>query len=302
MDSIKRAVVTGAGGFIGQPLIRKLLSLDIETIAIDCQAPIAGLPVESYDVDIREVGALERFLTKETVLFHLAAEANVPKSVKNPRGDFEVNLAGFFEVLESARKSDCRVIFPSTGSVFDSDNTLPIDEKAFVRPSSPYGASKAAGEAYCAAYYRSYGLDVRIARLFSVYGEGMRRFAIHDLTRKMEQNSDEISILGDGSQIRDYLYIDDVIDGLLLIADRGVPGESYNLASGESTTILDLARAIAAQVGCPDITLKPTGVMQEGEVPMWYADITKIKKIGFEPKISLSKGLQQTIRWLKANL
>ena len=150
----------------------------------------------------------------------------------NPRRDFENTFRGVFEVLEAARQANCRVIFPSTASIFDASNSLPLQERAFPRPTSPYAAGKLGGEAYCHAYHRSFGLDVRIARLFSVYGAGMYRFAIHDIIRKIQANPKEIQILGDGNQIRDYLYVDDAVRGLEMIATEAEPGEEYNLASG----------------------------------------------------------------------
>lgn len=297
---IKEAVVTGAAGFIGQALVKHLVNEGTRVIAVDrFNADLQGC--EFRQLDITQRNALDDLLNKQTVLFHLAANASVAGSVVDPRNDFQDNIYSLLEVFESARKKGCKVIFPSTASIYDSSNNLPLQERAYVKPTSPYAAAKVAGEAYCAAYNRSFGLDVKIARMFSVYGYGMNRFAIHDLIRKIQNNKHHIELLGDGNQIRDYLYIDDVVRGLVIIATNGVPGEDYNLASGEDIKLSSLARKIAQLMGYPDIEIQPTGKSFPGDVPKWYADISKIRKIGFEPKVSLEEGLKKTIDWLFQN-
>lgn len=292
-----KAIVTGAAGFIGQALVAKLMTMDIDVTSIDVN-PVAQQKGKLLILDITRPKVLDDLLANNTVIFHLAARASVPGSVKDPEDDFTNTLYGLFQVLESARKYNCQVIFPSTASIFDVNNKLPVSEKAYVKPSSPYGAAKVAGESYCYAYHRSYGLDVRVARMFSVYGIGMYRFAIHDMVRKIQQNNKELIILGDGQQIRDYLYIDDVVNGLIRISSYGKSGEDYNLASGEQIKIIDLAKKIALLMKVPEIKIIPTGESFKGDVPKWYADITKIKKIGFNPTISLDEGLTKTINWL----
>jgi nucleoside-diphosphate-sugar epimerase len=177
-------------------------------------------------------------------------------------------------------------------------NALPLCETAYARPTSPYAAGKAAGEAYCAAYHRSYNIDVRVARMFSVYGVGMSRFVIHDLIHNIQRDSRRIEIRGDGEQIRDYLYIDDAVRGLVHIAEHGEAGQDYNLASGIPVRLLNLARKIATLMGHPDIEIVPTGEPSPGDVPKWYADISKIRRIGFAPQVGFDEGLLRTIRYL----
>ena len=298
---IPKAIVTGACGFIGRALIKYLVENGVNVIAVD-QEPISDVQCESLIIDITRPGALDKLLDNKTVLFHLAARADVALSVSNPIEDFKTNMCGLFEVLESVRKNQCQLIFPSTASVYDTNNLLPLPENAYVKPSSPYAAAKAAGEAYCAAYHRSFGLNIKIARMFSVYGPGMFRFAIHDLVRKINRNNHELIVLGDGNQIRDYLYIDDVVCGLVLIAEAGQPGEDYNLASGVPIKLYNLAKNIANFMGYPDIKICPTGKSFPGDVPRWYADISKIRKIGFTQKIFLNEGLKNTINWLMDRL
>ena len=298
---MNKAIVTGASGFIGKALTKYLVTCGYKTTAVDLLPfPFPDL-CDAYIIDVAEPCALGGLLDRDTIVFHLAARASVPLSVKNPADDFHNTLYGLFEILESCRKSGSRVIFPSTASIFDSSNILPVSEKSFVKPSSPYAAAKVAGEAYCSAYFRCYNMDVRVARMFSVYGIGMNRFAIHDIIRKIRKNQNELEILGDGNQMRDYLYIDDVVRGLVCIATNGIPGEDYNLASGIPVNILNLAGKIAELMNVPGIKIKASGKSFPGDVPRWYANISKISSIGFTPSIPLDLGLKRTITWLEEN-
>ena len=299
-EKIKKVIVTGSSGFIGNALVENFHNKGIAIHAID-QIPCKRKHNKSMIYDIKKPNILEKFLTEDTVIFHMAASANVANSVSDPVNDFENTLYGLFQVLESARKYNCKVIFPSTASIFDITNKLPVSEKSYIKPSSPYGAAKVSGEAYCFVYKRCYDIDVRIARMFSVYGVGMRRFAIHDIVRNIQKNNKKLEILGDGKQIRDYLYIDDAVEGLQVIAENGVAGEDYNLASGEQIRLLDLAKMIADEMGFPGIQIDVTGDSFPGDVSKWYGDTKKISEIGFRQKTTLRSGLSKTIRWLVNN-
>jgi UDP-glucose 4-epimerase len=296
-EARRRAVVTGGSGFIGSALTRYLGAEGWDVVTVDRRTSVDGQPPTRL-ADVAQEGALAGLLDVGTTIFHMAASADVAASVANPRHDFDNTFRGVFEVLEAARQAGSRVVFPSTASIFDASNALPLSERAFPRPTSPYAAGKLGGEAYCHAYHRSYGVDVRIARLFSVYGVGMFRFAIHDIVRKIQQDHDDLVILGDGTQVRDYLFIDDAVRGLAMVATEGASGEEYNVASGEPVRLLDLARLIAELMGYPDIRIRPTGRSFAGDTARWYADISKVRTLGFEPRVDLRDGLARTIAWL----
>jgi UDP-glucose 4-epimerase len=295
---LDKVLVTGAGGFIGRGLTAQLLKVGHKVIAVDSSPP-DDLNCETYQLDICIPGALDGLLDNSTTLFHLAAHADVASSVSKPAFNYKINTQGTFEILESVRKAECRMIFPSTASVYDPSVIMPIKERSYIKPTSPYAAAKIAGEAYCSAYSRSYGLDIKIVRMFSVYGRGMFRFAIHDIVRKVEADSKKLVILGDGHQIRDYLYIDDLLRGLIVIAENGIPGEEYNLATGVPTKLLELAQNIAQIMNYPDIEITPSGKSFPGDVKKWYADISKVQSIGFNPQVKLNDGLKITIEWLR---
>jgi UDP-glucose 4-epimerase len=298
MSQMKKAIVTGSGGCIGKPLVTRLRELGIPVICVNRSEVPSQQDGVFYARDVALPDAITPFCDSETTIFHLAANAKVPYSVKNPMYDFSHTLASTLYVLESARKTGAKVIFPSSPSVFASDNPLPLLERSVVRPSSPYGAAKAGGEAYCFAYYQSYGVDVRISRIFNIYGKGVNRFIIYDLIQKLLQNPEYLEILGTGDQIRDYLYIDDVIEALITIATHGKAGEDYNIASGVGTNITQLALDIATIIGRPDIEIRPTGQSWAGDIPAWFGNIEKMNALGFRPSIQMSEGLARTVDWV----
>lgn len=256
--------------------------------------------VECVALDLSARPDLTPWLDSDTTIYHLAASADVRKSVSDPRYDFANTLGTFFEVLEAARETGARVIFPSTASVFDPRAALPLNECSAKLPSSPYGAAKLAGEMYALAYHRTYAVDVRIARMFSVYGPRMTRLAIHDIIRKLEHDPSRVEILGDGTQVRDYLHVHDAARGLEMIATNGLPGEDYNLASGVPVTLAQLAQEIARLMGCGDARIAPTGESFVGDTLKWYAAVSKIRAIGFEPLTSFDAGLGETIAAIRS--
>ena len=153
-DAGRRAVVTGASGFIGSALTAHLSADGWDVVTVD-RRPFADGRPPSRLADVAQEGALAGLLDAGTVIFHMAASADVAGSVANPRHDFDNTFRGVFEVLEAARHTGSRVVFPSTASIFDASNPLPLAERAFPRPTSPYAAGKLGGEAYCHAYHRS---------------------------------------------------------------------------------------------------------------------------------------------------
>lgn len=293
--------MTGAGGFIGQHMTRYLRQQGVETLAVDRSVGAGKGPVDAI-LDLAEPEALDGYLGSDVAVFHLAGSADVRASVSTPALDFQDNVLPALHVLESARKAGAAVLLPSTGSVYDPAAPMPLTEASPMRPSSPYAAAKIAGEAYCYAYHRSYGLDVRIARMFSIYGPGMRRFAIYDFFQRLRDDPTALVIRGDGGQTRDYLYIDETVRALYLIMRSGEPGTAYNVAAGKPLSILQVARTVARAMGLEASRVMPDGEAFAPEVYHMEADIGRLRALGFAPAVSFDQGVGETVRWLNENL
>ncbi|MBL7087117.1 MAG: NAD-dependent epimerase/dehydratase family protein [Candidatus Cloacimonetes bacterium] len=295
-------LVTGGTGFIGQHLVNRLLRMNCEVTILDINIPKNKFNNNSgkirfiredicNKIDVQKFGDLNL-----DIIFHLASSANVPKSVEDPEYDFFSTAFGSFNMLQLARRKKIKkFIYISTVSVFDRNNDMPIHEKSFIKVSSPFGASKLTGESYCYAFNRTYGLNINVVRLFNAYGPGMRKYFIYDMICKFIDNPANVEMLGDGNQIRDYLYIDDVIDGFLLIAEKGKPGEDYNLGSGKPVKIMDVALKIADIMNIVDFKINLTKESWPGDIKQWYAYISKVKRLGFSVKTGLTNGLKKTI-------
>ena len=303
----RTALVTGGAGFIGAHLSAQLQRQGWHVIILDdlSEGSRANLRFLNVDADLVVADVAEKTawdaLTGCAVdtIFHLAGQANVPKSVQDPLFDFHTNVLGTLNALEFARREQVRkVLFASTVSVYAPDVAMPITEDRPTRASSPYGASKAAGENYCTAYAKSYDLDITVFRLFNVFGPLMTKYVIHDLVRKLQADPHRLVILGDGSQVRDYLYVDDAARAFLLAAERGQPGAVCNLGSGIPVRISDLAQHVIAEMGLDGVEVEYTMASWPGDINAWYADITRLRELGFCPTVFWQEGLGRTVRFL----
>lgn len=294
-----RAIVTGADGFIGRHMVQCLRGVGIEVLGLDRSVSRRDEHTVDECVDLSKSGVLDQYVDAGSVVFHLAGAANVRGSITDPINDFNSNATLTLNVLESVRRSGARMLLPSSGSVYDATSDTPYPETTALCPSSPYGAAKIAAEAYCQAYRRSYGIDVRVARIFSVYGPGIRRLAIYDFYQRLRENPAQLTLRGDGGQTRDYMYVGDVARALVLIASRGVAGGTYNVASGKARTMREVAAAVASAAGFSDCTITVDGVPQSGELYRMEADTSRLTDLGFRPRFTFEQGLARTVSWLR---
>jgi nucleoside-diphosphate-sugar epimerase len=237
------------------------------------------------------------------VVFHLAANINVDKSLDDPRSFLETNVMGTYHVLQAAREHGSRVIFASTCEVYGDGHTLApdalLDETAELRPNSPYAASKAAADRLCYSYYRSHGLDVTMVRPFNIFGERQKSGAfgalIPILVRRAIAGQD-LTVFGDGSATRDYLHVSDVIEAYRLVLESpNLTGRAINFASGTNTSVRDIAEYIAAKFSARVVN----GPARPGEVTRFPASIALAKSIGFAPKVGIWEGIDRYIEWAK---
>jgi UDP-glucose 4-epimerase len=303
-------LVTGGAGFIGSHLVAHLSRQGHNVIVIDDLSTGKLRNLESLDVDVELIQAdiadpltLMPLLPRQVeTIYHLASQADVPLSVRQPVADFNTNMRGTLNVLEFAREHGSRVVFTSTVAVYAKDSIKPISEDAPIRASSPYGAAKIGGENYCYAYANCYGVNTVVARLFNVYGPLMAKYVIHDFVHKLQANPKVLTIIGSGNQVRDYTYVDDAVCALVLLAERGESGVAYNLGSGIPTRIRDLAHMIGEQMAQGNVELVCTNQEAVGDIAEWYADVTRLRSLGYKPQVSFRDGLQRTVQFILETL
>jgi UDP-glucose 4-epimerase len=293
-------VVTGGAGFIGSHLVDALVDKNNVLVLDDLSSGSRKFVNDEADfmkVDIRDKAALREALDSPDLIFHLAANAHTKETSlgwDDPGTDCDVNVKGTLNVFEAVRHNhpECRVVFVSSAAVYGEPDTVPITEDTPRNPQSPYGVHKRTGELHANSYVREIGLDVVSVRIFNTYGPRQPRYVIYDFFEKLRKDSSELEVLGTGQQVRDYCYVSDTVQGLTLVAERGTAGEAYNLGGGESISISELADSII-DVCDVDASVRFTSESWTGDLDRLHADISKIKKLGFEPKVGLSDGLVQ---------
>ncbi|HOG45121.1 MAG TPA: GDP-mannose 4,6-dehydratase [Anaerolineae bacterium] len=303
-------LVTGGAGFIGSHLVERLVSDGA------CVTVVDNLSTGSLE-NLRTVLPNIRLITAELgdvlrtnqvelgdyqIVFHLAANAYIPPSVENPAFDYRVNLDNTFHLLEALRqtKNSPRLVNTSTAGVYGNPFRLPIRETDPTVPISPYGVSKLAGERYAAVYSQIYGLHTTSLRLFSVYGPRQRKQVVYDLLCKLRADPQRLQVIGDGSQARDFAYVLDVVQAMILAATTAPGrGEVYNVASGTSHTIAELV-----DTWCRVCHLSPqvvySGQVRPGDAQKWIGDISQLKQLGYGARMSLEAGLAAVAKWYDA--
>lgn len=308
----KRVLVTGGAGFIGSHLCDRLIDLGCDVSIADNlgteqrlqQLKAAGQNVNVFFGDLGDLLRRNRLqVSNFDYVFHLAGNSSVPPSVENPINDFHANAENTVLLLDALRRcnSEAVIVNVSSGLVYGNPESLPVTETHLTVPTSPYGASKLTGERYTSVYAQIYGLRSCSVRFFAIYGPGQRKQVIYDLFKKLIANPDRLEVIGDGTQLRDFLYVDDAVNGLLCAASNSkLNGDVYNAASGSSVTIDQLLHAIAAEMGVnPEIVY--SGQVRPGDTQGWTVDISKIQReLKFQPQVELHEGLRNIWQWFKS--
>lgn len=327
--------ITGGAGFIGSNLAHYYLNRGIETVVYDdlsrpgAEKNLAWLKgnhpkLVFHKSDIRSFETLKKAAKGSTIIYHMASQVAVTKSVQDPRTDFEINALGTLNVLEAVRtqKNPPIVIYASTNKVYGSMKEISLREKALryeykdkklangidehfhLDFHSPYGCSKGAGGQYTHDYARIYGLKTIVFRQSCIYGN--RQFGNEDqgwvahFARKALKRR-QITIYGDGKQVRDLLYIEDLIDCYLKAIEniKKTSGEIYNVGGGTSfsTSLLELIALLEKKLD-KKIKIRFRD-WRPGDQKVYISDVSKTKKdFGWEPKTSVSKGLEKLLAWL----
>jgi UDP-glucose 4-epimerase len=296
-----RAVVTGGAGFIGSHVVEALLARGDEVHVLDNlskgkrERVAAG--AELHVGDIRDPDAVFDAVRPETV-FHLAAQADVRLSVEHPEVDADVNVLGTVRILEAARRHGSRVIFSSTGGAIYGECTGPVSETADRRPLAPYGTSKLCGEEYLATWNRLHGTRHVSLRFANVYGprqEPHGEAGVVAIFMGFLHEGGTPRIYGDGSQTRDYVFVEDAVAAML--AALGSDGGVFNVGTSVETSVLALYDAIQRASG---VTREPAfAEARLGELQRSVLDISLAEhELGWQPGHSLDEGLARTWAWI----
>jgi UDP-glucose 4-epimerase len=294
-------VVTGGAGFIGSNLVDALVARGDDVVVIDDLSvgrreqvnPAATL--QAWDIrDGVDLDGAE-------VVFHLAAQTDVQTSVTDPAHDASVNVVGTVQVAEAARQADVQVVFTSSGGAIYGECPTPAAEDSPLRPESPYGIAKLCGEEYLAGFNRLHGAENVVARLGNVYGPrqaaSLEGGVVSIFLDRLAQREQTV-IFGDGLQVRDFVYVGDVVEALLAAAVH--PGGVFNVGSGRETTVLELHRACAEIAGVEaEPAFEPARL---GDLRRSVLDISRAEEeLGFRAATPLAEGLALTWAWLQAH-
>jgi len=310
----KNVLVTGGAGFIGINLCQKLLNNGNFAVIIDnfnnyydgkeerLQEVLTQFESDKnyiiHNKDLINPSTLNQMDQNFDYIFHLAAQPGVRYSIQNPVEVTKNNIESSVNVFDYAcRIKPKKVIYASSSSVYGNPIYTPLDEDHPKNPISPYAVSKLAGEIYADYYFREKGLPVSSLRFYTVYGpRGRPDMAIRKFFNLMLQDK-EIMIYGDGEQLRDFTYISDIINGLILAAESpNSAGEIFNLGCSNPIKVIDLVSKMY-EISGKKQKLKFVE-KQEGDVDVTHSDITKAKEIlGYTPKVYIDEGLQKTFEW-----
>ena len=307
-------IVTGCAGFIGSTLVDRLLADGHRVVGVDnfstgqrrfLQAALAHPAFRLIEGDLLDLDGLKKAFAGGEVVYHLAANADVRFGTDHPGRDLEQNTIATFHVLEAMRANGIgRLAFSSTGSVYGEAQVIPTPEDApFPIQTSLYGASKAAGEALIAAYCEGFGFRACIFRFVSILGERYTHGHVFDFYRKLRADPTRLEVLGNGRQRKSYLHVQDCVEAMLLAMARA-PGKVniYNLGVDGYCEVNDSIGWI-----CEELKVSPELVYAGGERgwigdnPFIFLDTSRIRALGWQPRLDIREGVLRTVRFLRAN-
>ena len=311
-----KALVTGAAGFIGSHVVERLLTLGADVFGLDCFTNYYARALKENNLSVaRSISRfnfletriqdadLDKILHDCTHVFHLAAQAGVRKSWGQ---DFSVYTACNVEatqiLLEACSRTTLqRVVYASSSSVYGDDGIIPMHEDHRPQPVSPYGVTKLAAEHLCHLYWRARGVPTVALRYFTVYGPRQRPdMAFHRFLKAILTDA-PVLLYGDGTQTRDFTFVQDAVSATIAAADRGESGRVYNIGGGSRVSVNHVLELMAACTGQqPRIDRLP---VQKGDMRHTYADTsTAADALGFMPSVSLKQGIEEEFEWLVSTL
>ncbi|MCU4754284.1 NAD-dependent epimerase/dehydratase family protein [Halobacteria archaeon AArc-curdl1] len=302
----RTVLITGGAGFIGSHLSKTLLEdNDVRIYDALTTGSESNVPpdVTFLEADIRQEAELAKAVAEVDLIFHEAALVSVARSVEEPQTSHEINTAATLSLLEAAQQEDARVVLASSAAIYGHPESVPVTETDPKEPTSPYGLDKLTIDHYARLYHDLYDLETVALRYFNVYGPGQVAgdySGVISVFIDQALSGDDITVHGEGDQTRDFVYVDDVVQANCKAATTDAVGEAYNIGTGESITIRELAELIQ------DITDTDSDIVhtdgRSGDIEHSEADISKAEdQLGYEPTVSLREGLEQTIEWYRNN-
>jgi len=308
----KCILITGGAGFIGSHLLDRLVSLNNQVTILDnlssslkenTPRSLKHKNVQFILGDCTCPSDVKEALKDVDIVYHLAANPEVRLERNDPKTCFKQNVYATHVLLEELRRSRVHTIaFTSTSTVYGDANLIPTPETHFTNPISLYGASKLASEALITAYAHTYNFKALIYRLANIVGPRSKHGVIYDFTEKLRKNTEELEILGDGTQTKSYLYISDCIEAILSGIERAEKlVEVYNVGSEDQVNVKTIAKIVTEEMSLKNVKFKYTGGVDggrgwKGDVKNMLLDISQIKTLGWNPRYNSSKAMRLTIR------
>lgn len=293
-------LIIGSKGFIGTHLVNFLKKESHEVyeadVIVDYEKNDNYFVIDASNADYHSIFENNNI----DVCVNGSGAASVPDSIKQPHRDFQLNTVNVFKILDAIRhyQPDCKFINLSSAAVYGNPKSLPIHEKDDTKPISPYGYHKWMSEQICEEYYRFFNIKTCSLRIFSAYGEGLKKQLFWDLGQRALR-SNEVRLFGTGGESRDFIYITDLVRAILIIAEKAAfKGEAINVANGIEITIAHVAKTFY-QFFDQSVDLGFTGESRPGDPNNWQADITQLSALGYKPQYSIEEGLQNYVEWLK---
>jgi len=311
-QNYRRILITGGAGFIGSHLVDYFMNEGREVVVLDDLSNgsmnninkwIGNKKFRFIQGDLKNQNDIINAIKDCEIVFHLAANPDVRKSVLNSQNEYEQNVACTYHVLEAMKNSDCKkMVFTSTSTIYGEPAIIPTPENyGPLMPISPYGGSKLACESLVSAYSHSFGFKSTIIRLANVIGPRSNHGVVFDFVQKLKKNLKTLEVLGDGSQNKSYMHVSDCISSLIMVSKEQKPGlQLYNVGSLDKINVLTIAKCVIDSMHLKDVEIKLTGGVDGGrgwvgDVKEMMLDISKIGTKGWSPKFSSSRAVQATV-------
>ena len=290
-------LIIGSKGFIGSHCVKyfskkhNVWECDVVTDYVNQNYFL----VDATNADYNEIFQLQEF----DVCINCSGASSVPDSIKKPQRDFMLNTVSVYKQLDSIRRFNpsCRFINFSSAAVYGNPENLPVTESHKLNPISPYGIHKKMSEDICKLFFEHFNIGTCSIRIFSAYGEGLKKQLFWDLYNK-SISSNKIKLLGTGNESRDFIHISDLTEAISCIIKNGkFNSEIINVASGLEYEIKDVVKIFFSYLNKEKYEF--LGIKRKGDPSNWKADISKLKSYGFQPKLDIKTGLNRYVKWLQ---